>query len=570
MNINTIKLLSQLFDTKSSTTPCIQLSQHKPLFTPTGIVQPFPRATPESQGLSSKSILSLLQALSSDPTLNMHSLLIIRNGYVITEAAWPGQDLRIPKMTFSACKSITSLAIGMLINEGRLQLDTRLIDLWPDKVNPLDKIRLRDMTIRHLLTMTSGFSFNEGTSMTETDWVKGTLNSSIKTTPFSYNSLNSYLLSAAVTRITGLRLSEYLKPRLFDPLDIHNFHWETCPMGIDKGGWGLYLTPEDFGKIGWLLLQKGLWKGQRLLPESWILEATKSHAEAPKDYGDFNYGYHIWRARENTSFLFNGMLGQNVLCMPDSNMVIVSNAGNDENFQKSRYFDCLREHLSDIHDSLKPDRHSYKALLKYTHALCKVTLSDTPIKQRLPRQCKVFSQIQWYTTDTPAMGLSPMLLQTIQNNYTKGLTTIGFAIRGGTFILDWTEADELHSIAIGWKKAAISNISIHGEPYRIAASGSWASDENGRTVLKVQIHFQETPFTRLLRFYWEPDRLILRCEELPGESFLYNSLALFLLPISNQPILGAALEKVDTDYIDYKIKQVFSPEIILHKDNPLT
>ena len=131
--------------------------------------------------------------------------------------------------------------------------------------------------------------------------------------------------------------------------------------------------------------------------------------------------------------------------------------------------------------------------------------------------------------------------------------------------MDWKESDEAHRIAIGWDIPAISNIRIHGEPYRIASQGTWTYDEDHRLVLKLKIVFQETPFTRFLRFYLKDSHLLLRCSELPGESFLYSSFALLLEPFEHHPILGSALDRMHIDYLDYRIQRVFSPKIHLHR-----
>lgn len=566
MNFNTIKLLHQLLDSQHCTTPFYPYSPKKELMQPLLQSDRFPRSSPESQGLSSDGILRLLQELTNDPQLNMHTFLIICNGHVVTEAAWPGQDLQLPKMTFSACKTITALAIGFLIDEGLLQLNTPITKIWEEQLTFREKIRLQGLTIHHLLTMQSGFSFNEGSSMTMPDWICGILGSAINTSGFRYNSMNSYLLSAIVTKITGLRLSEYLKPRLFEPLGITNYYWETCPQGIDIGGWGCYLTAEDMGAIGWLLLQSGVWNGQRLLSESWIQKMTTTHAVTPADYGDFNYGYHIWCSRSSNAFLMNGMLGQNVLCLPSMNTVIVSTAGNNENFQRSRYFDVIQKHIPRLYLPGTPD--AYEKLHSYIASLS--TISPMGTSSSLPdtvhRQCHSVCSHTWYTDSVSTTGLAPFLLQAIQNNYTQGLSSIGFSIRHNTFIMDWTEGNASYAVAIGWNQAAISNIAVYKEPYRIAAQGRWTQDEDGYPVLKLRLHFQETPFTRLLRFCWKPDRLQLRCEELPGESFLYGSLALFLKPLNTRRYVGPVLDRFDLEYLDCKIKQILSPEIMLYLD----
>ena len=136
---------------------------------------------------------------------------------------------------------------------------------------------------------------------------------------FQYNSLNTYVLSAIVTKRTGETLTEYLTPRLFGPLGITKYYWETCPKGITKGGWGLFLCAEDMAKLGQLYLQRGKWNGQQLVSEYWIEISTARHLKTQND--TYGYGYQLWMEQRPGSFEYNGMLGQNVIIYPDMDMV---------------------------------------------------------------------------------------------------------------------------------------------------------------------------------------------------------------------------------------------------------
>src|SRR5699024_4911566 len=152
------------------------------------------------------------------------------------------------------------------------------------RLNPVSYRRFRSLTVRHLLTMTSGVDFDEVGAVTEEDWVKCYFESGVRFEPgaeFAYNSMNSYLLSAIVRERTGQGLSQVLRPRVFVPLGFGRVHWETCPRGIEKGGWGLYLCPEDMAKIGQLLLQKGRWNGRQLVSEEFLREMTRKQVDTP-------------------------------------------------------------------------------------------------------------------------------------------------------------------------------------------------------------------------------------------------------------------------------------------------
>ena len=312
----------------------------------------FPRSTPEAKGVSSAHVAAFLEELEHHPRINLHSLTVLADGAVITEVSAPGYDRAIPHVSHSMCKSVTGIAIGMLIGEGLLTPDTPAYTLFPEGRLPARlSSKTKAITVRHLLTMSTGVSFAELGSVVETDWVRTFFASDVRFDPgtdFAYNSMNTYILSAIVGEVSGLPLDEYLTPRLFSPLHIKSFFWERCPMGTPKGGWGLYLAQEDAAKIGQTLLDGGIFEGKRILDAAFIAEATATQRVTPSEAGEFNYGYQIWSARDESAFLFNGMLGQNVWVSPKNRIVIVSHAGNAEFFQDGGMLSLFSKYSSTI------------------------------------------------------------------------------------------------------------------------------------------------------------------------------------------------------------------------------
>ena len=308
--------------------------------------QPFERTTPESQGISSEYLTALIRELYHAEGTEMHHFLALRHGKVICECNFAPYPKGMWHITHSMCKSITGMAVGLLIAEGKLRLDENIYDIFPDKVNSLLKIFRPVITVENLLNMSSGITFNESGIVSGNDWVASYLNSTVNGTTgqiFQYNSLNTYMLSAIVTKRTGETLTDYLEPRLFQPLGITKYFWETCPAGITKGGWGLFLCAEDMAKLGQLYLQKGKWKGEQIIPESWVEASTQKRWETPDD--TYGYGYQLWMEQRPGSFEFNGMLGQNVVIYPDMDMVLVTNAGNNELFQDCIMLNIIRKYF---------------------------------------------------------------------------------------------------------------------------------------------------------------------------------------------------------------------------------
>jgi hypothetical protein len=191
------------------------------------------------------------------------------------------------------------------------------------------------MTVRNLLTMSAGQepdpTFNVVTK--DSNWVKSFLALPVVNEPgtkFLYNTLATYMLSAIVQKVTGEKIIDYLKPRLFEPLGIEGIDWEVDPHGINTGGWGLRVKTEDMAKFGQLYLQKGMWNGKQILPAAWIEEATTFKIDqapgAPqsiKASSDWmqGYCYQFWRCRNN-AFRADGAYGQYIIVMPDKDAVI--------------------------------------------------------------------------------------------------------------------------------------------------------------------------------------------------------------------------------------------------------
>ena len=219
----TFQLLTRILDVRTPTEPFLPTEAEKPPIPPGNISQPFPRVTPESQGISSRHIQSFLEELGRDRELYSQSVMILRSGHVVCEAAYGAQDLRTAKYTFSACKSVVSLAIGLLADDGALSVRDQAADFFEEPGSAALHRRLKGMTVEDLLTMRSGVPFTEAEALTETDWVRRFLSAGPKGEPgteFAYNSLNTYMLSAIVRRVTGKSLSGFLRERLFTPMGI--------------------------------------------------------------------------------------------------------------------------------------------------------------------------------------------------------------------------------------------------------------------------------------------------------------------------------------------------------------
>lgn len=566
----------KIFDNKVTTVPMIELPSFKP-YASFASKNDLPRCAPEQEGIPSSVIQSFLRALAEDRTLNMHGVTIARNGKILCEAAFGAQRLDVWQYTFSACKSVTSLAIGILIDDGLLGLEDRVVDIFPKEVSAVGKLKLKDLTVEDLLTMRSSVFFTELDSVTEEDWIKGFFEASTKGEigkTFRYNSLNTYVLSAIVSAKTGRTLSDFLRERLFSPLGIQNddWFWEPCPKGIDKGGWGLYIRPDDFVKIAELVMQKGVWQGTRLISEEYITAATFAHVDVTMKSTRFDYGYQIWVGKDTDTFLFNGLFGQNVLGFRRNGIVVVTNAGNCELFQQSNFFRYVIDFFDrDFENCLDANKKEERALNKYVAKLSaytvpsKLSLKKGKINARMMRTL-TGSHFTYAEGFEKSVGLLPLILQAVENRYSAGFVGISFTKKAGALHLVYEEKSAQMDICLGTSAPAVQQVQIGEIPFTVAATARLTHDEEDRTVIVIRIDFLEYPSSRVIKLvFLDKDTILMRNEELPGEALAKDALQLVLDGMPNNSLVSGVMDKIGSDYFIYRAEQAFSTKLLLKR-----
>ena len=309
---------------------------------------PLQRSTPEAEGIPSQAIVDFVQA--ADKNVNtFDSFMIVRHGKVIAEGWWKSNSADKAHILNSVSKSFTSTAVGLAIHEHKLKLDDPVLKFFPSDAPADPSDNLKAMTVRDLLTMSSGDAVEP--SREGGPSVKQFLAEPVVYKPgthFLYNTMGTYVLSSIVTKVTGQTALEYLKPRLFGPLAIQDPRWDSSPEGNSLGGYGLYLRTEDIAKLGQLYLQKGKWNGKQIVPRKWVEQATskqianenEGHAKIGPDWIE-GYGFQFWRCRHN-AFRADGAGGQFIVVMPDQDVVVAITADTG-NMQGE--LDAIWEHL---------------------------------------------------------------------------------------------------------------------------------------------------------------------------------------------------------------------------------
>lgn len=560
--------------------------------------QAFVRATPESQGISSDLFAALLRELDASKDTEMHHFMALRHGKVICECNFAPYPKGMWHITHSMCKSITGMAIGMLIEEEKLKLDENIYDIFPDHINAFSKIFRPVITVENLLTMTSGITFNESGIVSGNDWLGSFLNASVNGKPgteFQYNSLNTYVLSAIVTKRTGETLTEYLTPRLFGPLGITKYYWETCPKGITKGGWGLFLCAEDMAKLGQLYLQRGKWNGQQLVSEYWIEISTARHLKTQND--TYGYGYQLWMEQRPGSFEYNGMLGQNVIIYPDMDMVLVTNAGNKEMFQDCIMLNIIRKYFPvNYHpaDVLPKNPLSYSLLKRLCgelengennnrstslrggwkrNVVSRRKHSDKKYSYRIsaavdrPSDHHSFMRTvsgRTYVMEQQNIGIAPLFVQVFHNNMTDGISEISFTYDAENFYVSFTEGEVIHKLPVGFGRAADGCVDLHGEHYLVATLGEFARDENDIPVLKLEITFIEECVKRKAHIFFHEDNGIeIRWNETPGKKMILAGLSSITEELSGNFLYNSLLgdHNITTELLHRLMEQTIEPAV---------
>ncbi|MCK4794344.1 MAG: serine hydrolase [Desulfobacteraceae bacterium] len=286
-------------------------------------------STPEAQGMDSQILEAGVVELESEPYL--FSLLIIRHNNIVFERYFNGSAANHSNNIHSASKSMLSALVGIAIREGYIDsVDEKVSDILPEYFPVNDE--KRNITLHHLMTMSAGLSWSEdrteyaieGTD----DWVQGVLERRLLYTPgehFNYSTGLAHVMSAVITRATGMSTYEFARQYLFEPIGITVEHWGRDPQGIYSGGYNLYMTPREMAKFGLLYLYNGLWDDEQIVPQ-WMVDNSVEPYFVIDGLSD--YGYYWWLLQINGYETYEawGWGGQFIYVIPELDLVWVTTA----------------------------------------------------------------------------------------------------------------------------------------------------------------------------------------------------------------------------------------------------
>ena len=320
---------------------------------------PWSLSSPAEQGINPLLLDSAYIAASNLRFVD--ALVVIRNGYLVREEYYNGYRQDTPHQIYSDTKSFMSAMIGIALRDGFIEsLDKKIMDYFPDMVYAGMDPRFFNITIRHLLTMRMGIEIEEKnllTIMATNNWVRETLKLPLISDPgqrFSYNSLQTHLLSAILSRTSKMGALEFGRKHLTDPMGIEIADWRQDPQGYNNGGFDIYMRPRDMAVLGYLYLNGGKMHGIQIVPKEWVDESLKK--TWPNDalqWGaltNYNYGYLWWIGKMNGYNLFMafGLGGQYIIVFPELNLIVVTTANKDiswDNQQEIPILDIVSKYV---------------------------------------------------------------------------------------------------------------------------------------------------------------------------------------------------------------------------------
>lgn len=288
-------------------------------------------STPEAQGMDSELLAAMIDEVSTDQT-RIHSVLVVRNGYMVMEAYFHPYTTDTKMHIQSVTKSVIGMLVGKAVEDGYIKSENaKLLDFYPNRIIENQSKEKNAIKLKHLLSMSSGldcaaFDASRPSMESTAGWVQFMLDLPMVEKPgktFGYCNGNAHLLSSILEKTTGMSAREYANQELFAPLGITPISegdWWPDPQKITIAGYGLHLKPADMAKLGLLYLQNGKWDGQQIIPAQWVKASTTQHVQKEDGSG---YGY-LWTVYPQSShYAALGLGGQQIHVYPAQNLVVV-------------------------------------------------------------------------------------------------------------------------------------------------------------------------------------------------------------------------------------------------------
>lgn len=498
--------------------------------------------TAEEVGVSSKEVQAFIDQCMAE-NKELHSVMVIRHGKVACEAYRDPYGPEYKHMMYSVSKSFTSTAIGFAIDEGYISLDTKFVDIFPEARGDKVDEYLEKMTVEDLLTMRSGLSVTPMMDKRRDRWFKDILASDWVSEPgttFLYISENMYLLCCIIHKKVGMSVMDYLKPRLFEPLGIENAFWETCPRGIEAGGWGLMISTEDLAKFTLCYQQGGKFAGKQVIPQWWTEQAVKAHADnsvtSTEIDGVEGYGYCFWRnGGYKNSYRADGMFSQFGIVFEDLDACFISTGG--EVYEQGMR-DVVWEHFpkafvddADESESVQISIPPYEKLPAKPRSFLEKKLIGKTMK---------FIKPQFLNAIGFPVSVLPLTSVYMEKDKAGSITDVSFEPDGDELIMSWREGDETNTIRIGMDGEYRKSKIVLGQiQYTTLSVGAW----NSETELEVHIRPVETTAERHMIFKFNDDNVTFKPSTSPSIDVMVQTLKETVKGVLKTPVLQEVVSR---------------------------
>ncbi|MBQ7203113.1 MAG: serine hydrolase [Eubacterium sp.] len=470
--------------------------------------------TPEEVNVDSKKIKRFLDEITAK-NLGLQSFTVVRHDKVCAQGFFAPYAKEYPHVLYSMSKSLTSTAVGFAVDEGLIKLDDKVVDFFPEYKLLTKSPHNKQLTVEMLLTMRSDKFITPFEEKGNTDWIKLFFAAPFMMKPgtkFNYVSENTFMLSAIVSKVTGMSALDYLNEKMFKPLGIEKPFWEADGKGNSAGGWGCYMKSEDLAKFFLPYIHGGKWlDGTQLIPEFWVEEALKKQTDSVHDGAPDiinGYGYQFWKNPVPNSFRADGLFGQRCFMFPEYDALVVLNCGEAEDYKVMevfwKYFPvCFKS------QELKEDKDSVKALNEKIASLSMPKLAVTPrntAKESLIEGRKIACKTNEYT--------SVVTITTTQMLFNKPgkLSLMKFNFTDDSVLFTWKEKDYQNTVEAGMNgEPKMREIKLGDLHFHAFSQAAWQPDGS----LKLWIRPVESAHERRFTFYFDGNNVRVVNEAYP-------------------------------------------------------
>jgi CubicO group peptidase (beta-lactamase class C family) len=431
-------------------------------------------STPEKQGIDSERVIELFNKIEQKG-MNLSSLLIARNGRIITEAYFAPYDKNTRHNLYSASKSVLSALVGIALEEGDLKsIDQRVAEFFPQYYTENMDPRKKEITIKDLLKMSAGYEASDNYKLNEiffsrNELAKRIINRKLVSKPgkeFRYDNLSSQLIAEILREATGKSIFAYAQQHLFQPLGIEDVRWDKLPSGHYIGSSGVHLTPRQMAKFGHLYLNEGTWQGKQVVPTSWVKESTRSYIATRNPWWD--YGYQWWTARN--VYIASGYGGQRIMVLPEADMVIVITA--EENRPIWQILkDFIPYFIGAEESPLEPNPEANK---KLTKIVSKLKNSEPQEVATLPQEAIEISG-QTYKLQDNRLRMEKIKFNFNNKEDVAYITVNGQKIKVG---LDGV-----------YRESKVDSYYSYSKVKKVAAKGSWKEKWNNKKSFLLNVNY---------------------------------------------------------------------------------